>query len=122
MWTAADPNTAAPSQIIMDARNGSIDRVVMGVGGSDEVWFNEGDGRFYTASRNNPTGPVLGVIDAEDQSLVQVVPTVNRPPGTAHSVAADPHNNHVLMPLPANNVFPSCLDGCIAVFGTPDDD
>ena len=121
-WSATDPNTAAPSQIIMDARNGSIDRVVMGVGGSDEVWFNEGDGQFYTASRNNPTGPVLGVIDAEDQRLVQIVPTVNVGRGTAHSVAANPHNNHVLVPLPANNVFPSCLDGCIAVFGTPDDD
>ena len=86
--------------------------------GSDEVWFNEGDGRYYTASRNNPTGPVLGVIDADGQKLVQVVPTINRSPGTAHSVAANPHNNHVFVPLPANNVFPSCLDGCIAVFGT----
>jgi len=117
-WTAARPTTAAPSQVIMDATTGRIDSVVKGVGGSDEVWFNEGDGRYYTASRNNPTGPVLGVIDAEDQKLVQVVPTINRAPGTGHSVAANPHNNHVFVPLPANNVFPQCLDGCIAVFGT----
>ena len=117
-WTAASPTTAAPSQVIMDATTGRIDSVVKGVGGSDEVWFNEGDGRYYTASRNNPTGPVLGVIDADSQKLVQVVPTINRSPGTAHSVAANPHNNHVFVPLPANNVFPSCLDGCIAVFGT----
>jgi len=121
-WTAAGATTAAPSQIVMDARTGSIDRVVKGVGGSDEVWFNEGDGRYYTASRNNPSGPVLGVIDADDQRLVQVVPTVNRAPGTGHSVAVNPHNNHVFVPLPANNVFPTCLDGCIAVFGTPRDD
>jgi len=119
-WTAASPTTAAPSQVIMDATTGRIDSVVKGVGGSDEVWFNEGDGRYYTASRNNPTGPVLGVIDADSQKLVQIVPTINRPPGTAHSVAANPHNNHVFVPLPANNVFPSCLDGCIAVFGTDD--
>jgi len=119
-WTAASPTTAAPSQVIMDATSGRIDSVVKGVGGSDEVWFNEGDGRYYTASRNNPTGPVLGVIDADSQKLVQIVPTINRPPGTAHSVAANPHNNHVFVPLPANNVFPSCLDGCIAVFGTDD--
>jgi len=117
-WTAASRTTAAPSQVIMDATTGRIDSVVKGVGGSDEVWFNEGDGRYYTASRNNPTGPVLGVIDAEDQKLVQVVPTINRAPGTGHSVAANPHNNHVFVPLPANNVFPQCLDGCIAVFGT----
>jgi hypothetical protein len=120
-WTAAGTTTADPTQVIMDAKTGKIDSVVKGVGGSDEVWFNEGDGRYYTASRNNPTGPVLGVIDADDQSLVQVVPTVNRPPGTAHSVAVNPHNNHAFVPLPANNVFPSCLDGCIAVFGTSGD-
>jgi hypothetical protein len=121
-WTAASATTAAPSQIIMDAKTGRIDSVVNGVGGSDEAWFNEGDGRYYTASRNNPTGPVLGVIDADDQTLVQLIPTLNRPPGTAHSVAANPHNNHVFVPLSANNVFPNCLDGCIAVFGTPRDD
>jgi hypothetical protein len=121
-WTAASATTAAPSQIIMDAKTGRIDSVVTGVGGSDEVWFNEGDGRYYTASRNNPTGPVLGVIDADDQTLVQLIPTLNRPPGTAHSAAANPHNNHVFVPLSANNVFPNCLDGCIAVFGTPRDD
>jgi len=121
-WSATDTNSAAPSQVIMDTRNGSIDRVVAGVGGSDEVWFNEGDGRWYTASRNNPGGPVLGVIDAEDQTLVQVVPTVNVGSRTAHSVAANPHNNHVFVPLPANNVFPDCLNGCFAVFGVPRDD
>src|SRR6267143_3845311 len=127
-WTAAGATTAAPTQVIMDAQTGQIDRAVAGVGGSDEVWFNDGDGRYYTASRNNPGGPVLGVIDAEDQTLVQVVPTFNTPAssppprGTTHSLAANPRNNHVLVPLPANNVFPACLDGCIAVFGAPRDD
>jgi hypothetical protein len=102
------------------------------VSGSDEVWFNPGDGRYYLAARANPTGPVLGVIDAESQSLVQVVPTANAagrptanppvPAGTAHSLAVDPHTNHVFVPLPANNVFPDCLNGCIAVYGTNEDD
>jgi len=127
-FTAADPNAAAPTQIIMEA-NGRIDAVVAGVGGSDEVWFNPGDGRFYTASRNNPSGPVLGVIDARSRSLVQVAPTVNRPPGTAHSVAVNPRNNHIFVPLPPNNVLAApaadasanCLRGCIAVFAAPDD-
>ena len=82
---------------------------------------------------------MLGVIDAERQALVQIVPTVNTagntvtatrfPAGTAHSVAVNSRNNHALVPLPANNVFldpndPSrnCSNGCIAVFGTPDDE
>jgi hypothetical protein len=126
-WTAADPNTAAPISVIMDARTGKIDRNVPGVSGSDEVWFNPGDGHYYLAARANPGGPVLGVIDAERQVLRQLVPTFNTPAsapaprGTAHSVAVNPHNNQVFVPLPANNVFPNCLNGCVAVYGTSAD-
>src|SRR5881628_1125438 len=136
-WTGlTDPSAAAPIQVIIDAKTGEIDKMVAGVGGSDEVWFNRGDGRYYTASRANPgavpngsnppTDPVLGVIDAESKTLVQLVPTFNTPNptsppprGTAHSVAVNAHNNHVFVPLPANNVFPGCQTGCIAVFGVP---
>lgn len=135
----ADPNPAAPIQVIIDAKTGTVDKMVAGVGGSDEVWFNSGDGRYYTASRANPgavpnganppTDPVLGVIDADSKTLVQVVPTFNNPNpgsppprGTAHSVAVNSHNNHVFVPLPANNVFPGCQTGCVAVFGAPHDD
>src|SRR5262249_36273046 len=71
-WTASDPHTAAPISVIMDAKTGSIDKMVAGVSGNDEVWFNPGDGRYYLAARANPTGPVLGVIDADSQSLVQL--------------------------------------------------
>jgi len=124
-WSATGTTTAAPISVIMDAKNGSIDKVVAGVSGSDEVWYNPGDGRYYLAARNQAGGPVLGVIDARSQSLVQVTPTINVggkanvfPAGTAHSVAVNPHNNHVFVPLAANNVFPSCLNGCIAVYGT----
>jgi hypothetical protein len=125
-WSASDANTAAPIQVLMDARTGDVLKMVAGVGGSDEVWFNDGDGRYYTASRAQPGGPVLGVIDASSKTLVQVVPTINvaavagvHPAGTAHSVAVNPVNNHAFVPLPANNVFPNCLNGCIAVFAAP---
>ncbi|HEX2831084.1 MAG TPA: hypothetical protein VHP37_32415 [Burkholderiales bacterium] len=128
-WRTTDPNSAAPISVIMDAKNGSIDRMVAGVSGSDEVWFNSGDGRYYLAARNQPGGPVLGVIDARSQKLTQVTPTVNAagvpfvfPAGTAHSVAANARNNEVFVPLPANNVFPQCLNGCIAVYAAPNDD
>jgi len=141
-WDEKDTNSAAPQQVILDAKTGAIDRHVRGVGGSDEVWFNSGDGNYYTASRNDPLAPhpgsgaqgaaILGVIDAEDQNLMQEVPTFNvpavttgtnqHPAGTAHSVAANAKNNHVFVPLPANNAFPGCLTGCIAVFGRPSDD
>ena len=127
-WSANGTTTAAPISVIMDARNGSIDKIVAGVSGNDEVWFNPGDGRYYLAARNQPGGPVLGVIDSRSQTLLQVVPTINVggkpnvfPAGTAHSLAVNPHNNEVFVPLAANNVFPGCLNGCIAVFSAPAD-
>jgi hypothetical protein len=135
--------TAAPIQVIIDARTGKIDAMVPGVGAGDEVWFNSGDGNYYTGSATSPLRPtevvaapltaqgaaVLGVIGARDQTLKQLVPTFNVPAvttgplphatSTAHSVAANASNNHVFVALGANNVFPNCLTGCIAVYGAP---
>jgi hypothetical protein len=125
---AAVQPSAKPISVIMDARNGSIDKVIEGIGGNDEVWYNSGDNRYYLAARNQPGGsstpgadrysPVLGIIDAKKMTLDQVIPTVSQAPGSAHSVAVNPHNNHALVPYPANNVAPNCLNGCIAVFGS----
>ena len=102
-----------PSEIIMDGGTGQIVAIIDKVGGSDEVWFNPGDNRYYTASRDMPGGPVLGVIDAVTNTWLQNVATG----ANAHSVAADPFNNHIFVPLqPA----PACRDfsafGCVAVY------
>src|SRR5205814_752434 len=147
LWTATDTNTAAPIQVILNVVSGEQD-VVGGVGVGDEVWFNPGDGNYYTASSTSPLRPldisgaadaqgaaILGVIDAKDEQVLQLVPTFNvpqvppppappsvHPAGTAHSVAVDAKNNHIFVPLAANNVYPNCLKGCIAVYGHPDED
>jgi hypothetical protein len=157
-WTTnadRDTATAAPQQVILDAKTGDVVKNVLGVGAGDEVWFNKGDHRYYTASSSSPLAPnaitparppvgtatsaptltaqgaaVLGVIDARSGKLEQLVPTLNvpavkaadavaggHPAGTAHSVAVNAENNHVFVPLAANNAYPNCLDGCIAVYG-----
>jgi hypothetical protein len=123
-WSATGTVTAAPVSIIIDAKDGSIDATIAGVSGSDEVWYNRGDGNYYLAARNNPGGPVMGVINARSMTLTQLVPTINVtgvanvfPAGTAHSLAANPRNNHIFVPLPANNIAPNCLTGCIGVYG-----
>src|SRR5438874_5843195 len=131
VW-ARDANGAAPAakpeSVIIDASTGSIDRRVQGVGGSDEVWYNPGDNRYYLGARNQPGGsspgnsnfsPVLGIIDARTMTLDQVAPTFNQAPGSAHSVAVDPRNNHALVPFPVNNVVSNCHTGCIGVYGSP---
>ena len=102
--------------IVMNARDGSTIATITQVGGSDEVWFNGGDDRYYLAARGmtsnglstgTPT-PVLGVIDAEDNKWITNIPTGPN----AHSVAADPVNNRVFVPLRGQGV---------AVFAHTDD-
>lgn len=95
----------APAQSqIMDARNGSIVAVVMGIGGSDEVWYNSGDNHYYLAAssmtsdgtKKGKPAPVLGVIDAGTHKYLGGVPTA----AGAHSVAADPKSGRVFIPIP----------------------
>jgi sugar lactone lactonase YvrE len=75
----------------------------------------------------------LDVIDALSETLDQRVPTLNvpavtgtgtgvHPAATAHSVAADSETNHVFVPIGANNAFPNCLNGCVAIYGRHDPD
>jgi hypothetical protein len=142
LWNAADPNTAAPIQVILDVRTGAQLRVGF-VGVGDEVWFDSQSGNYYTASSTSPLRPldvtgaadaqgaaILGVINATAGQLAQLVPTFNvpatppplfgpagHPAGTAHSVAVDGEpTTRVYVPLAANNVYPDCLQGCIAVY------
>jgi len=140
LWSATDSNTAAPVQVILNVRTGVVDPVG-GVGVGDEVYFNPGDGNYYTASSTSPLRPldvsgpadsqgaaILGVIDAAGKNVIQLVPTFNvpaftgvgaHPASTAHSVAVNAGNNQIFVPLGANNVYPGCLTGCIAVYGRP---
>jgi len=75
--------------------------------GSDEVWFNSGDGRYYTGSNRNCTTSapcpaasqqtaVLGVIDGTSV-LIETVPQSSG----SHSVAADSKRNLIFVPQSA---------------------
>jgi len=69
--------------------------------GSDEVWFNAGDDRYYTGSSRDcglaagcpKGGAVLGVIDAETNFLIEKIPQSSN----SHSVAADSKRNRIFV-------------------------
>ena len=80
---------------------------VNGIVGSDEVWFNKGDRRYYTGSNRNckTTAPcplaanqaaVLGVIDGTSV-LIETIPQSSG----SHSVAADSKRNLIFVPQSA---------------------
>ena len=74
---------------------------VAGITGSDEVWFNRGDNRYYTGSSAaiKPAGSklgrgsVLGVIDGTSV-LIETIPQSSG----SHSVAADSERNLIFVP------------------------
>jgi hypothetical protein len=83
-------------------------------GGTDEVWYNPGDNRYYTAGRDMPSGPVLGVIDAGSrQWLVNVTTGSN-----SHSVTVNQFTNQIFVPTQAGALCGTqSANGCIAVYG-----
>lgn len=111
---------------------------VTGITGSDEVWFNAGDGRYYTASNRNCTtqgspcpaasqqSAVLGVIDGQTNKLIETVPQGSG----SHSVAADSKRNLIFVPqvapvavvgaggdtTPVGAGICGSNNGCVAVF------
>jgi len=68
-----------------------------GITGSDEVWFNKGDKRYYTASNRQIGGSALGVINAITNLLIETIPQST----ASHSVAADSRHNFIYVPQAA---------------------
>jgi hypothetical protein len=107
---ACDTNAGNPQMtLIMSATTGAVLAEVTGVGGSDEAAYDPKLGRFYVAARDmtangvSQTGnatttftPVLGIIDATSFAFIANVPTGKG----SHSVAVDPLNGYVYVPVP----------------------
>jgi DNA-binding beta-propeller fold protein YncE len=105
----ADGKEMPPIITIMNARTGKVVKNVPEIGGADMVAYDSKRGQYYTASRDMPGGPVLGVIDAENNTLVQKI-ALNS--GNPHSVAVDLANHHVFVPQSSKGG--GC--GCVLVF------
>jgi len=79
---------------------------VNGITGSDEVYFNAGDRRYYLGASKaglahlpGITGAVLGVVDAESKFFIEAIPQSSN----SHSVAADSKRNLIFVPQVAPN-------------------
>ncbi len=104
------PTMPNPATVIIDVATEKVVKVIHELGGQDEVWYNPTAHQYYTASRDMPSGPVLGVINADTDTFVESIATGEN----AHSVAADSKNNAIFVPLTAGNT--ACPNGCIGVY------
>jgi DNA-binding beta-propeller fold protein YncE len=104
------PTMPNPATVIIDVATEKVVKAIHELGGQDEVWYNPTAHQYYTASRDMPSGPVLGVINADTDTFVESIATGEN----AHSVAADSKNNAIFVPLAAGNT--ACPNGCIGVY------
>ena len=112
--------------------------------GSDEVWYNSGDNRYYLGASKackTPGGQcpatsqqaaVLGVVSAKTNFLIETIPQSSN----SHSVAADSERNRIFVPqvAPVAMVGPGgdttavgagicgSTNGCVAVYQHKVDD
>jgi hypothetical protein len=108
-----DGEAFPPNEYVINGTTGKIIATITQVGGVDEVWYNSGDNRYYLAARDMPTGPVMGVIDAQTNLWLQSVATNSN----SHSISVDPSNNHAFVPLQAGaGCTTQSANGCIVVY------
>jgi len=112
--TAGGKDSGLPPEFVVITTDGTVVKTIPGLGGADMVAYNPKTGQYYTASRDMPDGPELGVIDAKTNALVQ---RIKLPGGNPHSVAASEANNHVFLPLSAKG---GGCNGCVAIFAPQD--
>jgi len=82
--------------LVMNTTSWEIRAVISPItGGTDQVWYNPTDQRFFTATAIDTAHPVVGVIDAQTEAWLTSIPTVP----FAHAVAVDPASRHVFVPM-----------------------
>jgi len=108
-----DGEAFPPNEYIINGNTGTIITQIYNVGGVDETWYNPGDNKYYLAARDMPNGPVMGVIDAGSNLWLENVTTNSN----SHSIAVDPSNNHVFVPLQSGTICTTqSSNGCLGVY------
>jgi PEP-CTERM motif len=116
-------NVGAAAILLNPAGAGSILETFAGLGGTDEIWYDPALGEFFVTG-NNGTNSTRFFDVVTDAALGGIITqTVNLPTTTsAHSIAVDPFNGDVFVPLAGGVANTLCPNGCIAVFaqGVPE--
>jgi len=101
-------NTHGDNQtiVVMNWKSGKVVANVPDIGGADQVNYNRKNNQYYIAARAMKGGPVLGVIDAASNRLVQKIATTG---GTPHSVASNEADGHVFLPVGSSDGGCSCV-------------
>jgi hypothetical protein len=112
------------NSLVINSTNGKTAATMKGEGGTDEAWYGPASNQYYFA---RSTAAVLGVANAGPPATV-VSPDTPTAAGS-HSVAADPNQKRVFVPIRSSTFSPLakiCSSkggtdsyGCVAVYDSP---
>jgi hypothetical protein len=111
-------NAGTQTVILNPAGNGGAGTIltkVSQISGSDEIYYDPVTGDFYVTG----TSGGQRVFDVIADSTYAVLQSIALPNVNAHSIAVDPLNGDVFVPLEGTTTAgadPLCPGGCIAVF------
>lgn len=117
-------NGTSQTIVLNPAGNGGAGAIVQkinAVSASDELWYDTASGNFYVTGSDASGHRVIDVISDSTGALLQSIDlTALGADVNAHSVAVDPLNGEIFVPLegsiPGGATDTLCPDGCIAVF------
>jgi hypothetical protein len=85
-------NPSDTDTLVINAKTKNF-ALIGNITGSDEVWFNKGDQRYYLGASREIGGAALGVVDGTSV-LIETIPQSTG----SHSVAADSQRNFIYVP------------------------
>ncbi len=121
-------NAKTQTVVLNPAANGGKGSVMTlaQVSGSDEIWYDVANGKFYVTGVDAAGNRVIGTCTHFDAtlSLLQEINLTALGAGVnAHSVAVDPLNGEIFVPLEGTTATAAdtlCPSGCVAVFAVPE--
>ena len=111
-------NAGTQTVVLNPTGTGSIVAKLTQVSGSDELWYDPANGNFYVTGVNAAGDRVIDVVSDTDYSLSQSIDLTALGAGKSnlHSVAVDPLNGDIFVPLTGTADDTLCSGGCVAVF------
>jgi hypothetical protein len=112
----------ARAVVLNPAGTGSI-VTTLPVTGTDELWYDPARNLFYVTGKDPVIGHrVIDIFDGTTYALLQEIDLTALGFGTGnmHSVAVDPLNGNIYVPIVGLAGSTICPNGCVAVFSVPE--
>ena len=105
------------SPVVLNPTTGTAHQLTT-AGGADELWYNPTNNTFAVTGALSNGNRVIDVLDGSTYALDQEInlTAMGFGTGNAHSVAVDPFNGEIFVPIPGGGTNTACAAGCVAAF------